>query len=86
MLLNRVLTVRPGEAASHRGRGWEEVTSCAIDALVRRGGAAAAILWGRDVQSLKPSLGAMPGLERQAPRDSASRRSQYRNQSGPYGT
>ena len=22
MLLNRVLTVRPGEAASHRGRGW----------------------------------------------------------------
>ena len=38
MLLNRVLTVRPGEAASHRGRGWEEVTSCAIDALARRGG------------------------------------------------
>ena len=33
MLLNRVLTVRPGEPASHRGRGWEEVTSCAIDAL-----------------------------------------------------
>ena len=26
MLLNRVLTVRPGEAACHRGRGWEEVT------------------------------------------------------------
>ncbi len=26
MLLNRVLTVRPGESASHRGRGWEEVT------------------------------------------------------------
>ena len=23
MLLNRVLTVRPGESASHRGRGWE---------------------------------------------------------------
>ena len=38
MLLNRVLTVRPGEPASHRGRGWEEVTSCAIDALVARGG------------------------------------------------
>jgi uracil-DNA glycosylase len=63
MLLNRVLTVRPGEAASHRGRGWEEVTSCAIDALVRRGGAAAAILWGRDAQSLKPALGAVPWVE-----------------------
>jgi uracil-DNA glycosylase len=46
MLLNRVLTVRPGEPASHRGRGWEEVTDAAIAALVRRGGAAAAILWG----------------------------------------
>ena len=33
MLLNRVLTVRPGESASHRGRGWEEVTECAIRAL-----------------------------------------------------
>jgi uracil-DNA glycosylase len=63
MLLNRVLTVRPGEAASHRGRGWEEVTSCAIDALVRRGGATAAILWGRDAQSLKPALGRIPWVE-----------------------
>lgn len=63
MLLNRVLTVRPGEAASHRGRGWEDVTSCAIDALVRRGGPAAAILWGRDAQSLKPALGPIPWVE-----------------------
>jgi uracil-DNA glycosylase len=63
MLLNRVLTVRPGESASHRGRGWEEVTSCAIEALVRRGGPAAAILWGRDAQSLKPALGRIPWVE-----------------------
>ncbi|KRF19092.1 uracil-DNA glycosylase [Nocardioides sp. Soil797] len=63
MLLNRVLTVRPGEAASHRGRGWEPVTECAIQALVRRGGPLAAILWGRDAQSLKPMLGAVPWVE-----------------------
>jgi uracil-DNA glycosylase len=63
MLLNRVLTVRPGESASHRGRGWEDVTSCAIEALVRRGGPAAAILWGRDAQSLKPALGRIPWVE-----------------------
>ena len=63
MLLNRVLTVRPGEAASHRGRGWEEVTDCAIAALVRRGGPTAAILWGRDAQSLKPMLGQVPWVE-----------------------
>ncbi|MET1059581.1 MAG: uracil-DNA glycosylase [Nocardioides sp.] len=63
MLLNRVLTVRPGESASHRGRGWEEVTECAIGALVRRGGPLAAILWGRDAQSLKPMLGQVPWVE-----------------------
>ena len=40
MLLNRVLTVRPGTPASHRGKGWEAVTECAIRALVARGHAA----------------------------------------------
>lgn len=63
MLLNRVLTVRPGEAASHRGRGWEEVTECAITALARRGGPCAAILWGRDAQSLEPMLAPIPWVE-----------------------
>lgn len=63
MLLNRVLTVRPGEPASHRGQGWEEVTECAISALAGRGGPLAAILWGRDAQSLKPMLGPIPWVE-----------------------
>ena len=63
MLLNRVLTVRPGEAASHRGRGWERVTDRAIAALTARGGPCVAILWGRDAQSLKPALGPVPWVE-----------------------
>jgi uracil-DNA glycosylase len=63
MLLNRVLTVRPGAPASHRGRGWELVTERAIEALVARGGPMAAILWGRDAQSLKPLLGSVPWVE-----------------------
>lgn len=63
MLLNRVLTVAPGAAASHRGRGWEAVTECAIMALAARGGPCAAILWGRDAQSLKPLLGSIPWVE-----------------------
>lgn len=63
MLLNRVLTVRPGEAASHRGRGWEAVTEQAIRALATRGGPTAAILWGRDAQSLKSMLGPIPWVE-----------------------
>ena len=63
MLLNRVLTVRPGEPASHRGRGWEEVTEQAIRVLAARGGPLVAILWGRDAQSLKPMLGPVPWVE-----------------------
>ncbi len=56
MMLNRVLTVRPGNAASHRGKGWEAVTECAIRALVGRGRPLVAILWGRDASTLKPML------------------------------
>lgn len=63
LLLNRVLTVRPGTPASHRGQGWEEVTACAISALVARGGPLVAILWGRDARSLAPHLGGMPRVE-----------------------
>src|SRR5207342_110746 len=73
MLLNRVLTVRPGESASHRGRGWEEVTERAITALVERGGPAVAILWGRDAQSLKPMLGQVPWVESVHPGEPAAR-------------
>jgi uracil-DNA glycosylase len=57
MLLNRVLTVRPGTPASHRGKGWEAVTECAIRALVARRQPLVAILWGRDASTLKPMLG-----------------------------
>src|SRR3954451_12405124 len=63
MLLNRVLTVRPHASASHRGRGWEEVTERAIGALVERGGPAVALLLVRDAQSLKPMLGGVPWVE-----------------------
>jgi uracil-DNA glycosylase len=60
MLLNRVLTVRPGEPASHRGKGWEAVTDHAIRTLVARGTPLVAVLWGRDAQSLTPLLGDTP--------------------------
>lgn len=62
LLLNRVLTVRPGEAGSHRGKGWEVITEAAIRALVARGGPLVAILWGRDAQTLIPMLGEVPYL------------------------
>ena len=62
LLLNRVLTVQPGRSGSHRGRGWEQVTQRAIEALVARGGPLVAILWGRDAQSLQPMLGRVPSI------------------------
>lgn len=63
LLLNRVLTVRPGAPASHRGRGWEEVTGRAIEALVERGGPLVAVLWGRDARNLRPQLGSTACIE-----------------------
>lgn len=60
LLLNRVLTVAPGQPASHRRKGWEEITQRAIEALVERDRPLVAVLWGRDAQSLTPMLGDTP--------------------------
>jgi uracil-DNA glycosylase len=57
MLLNRVLTVAPGEPASHRGWGWERVTEHAIRCLVARDAPLVAVLWGKDAANLAPLLG-----------------------------
>ena len=57
MLLNRVLTVAPGESGSHRGWGWEKVTELAIRTLAAPDRPLVAILWGRDAANLRPLLG-----------------------------
>jgi uracil-DNA glycosylase len=62
MLLNRVLTVRPGTPASHRGKGWEQVTEHAIRVLVERDAPLVAVLWGKDAAGLAPMLGRVPYL------------------------
>ncbi|WP_279387550.1 uracil-DNA glycosylase [Nocardioides jejuensis] len=63
MLLNRVLTVEPGNSNSHKGKGWEAVTEHAIRALAQRGGPLVAILWGNDARRLRPWLGDVPAIE-----------------------
>jgi uracil-DNA glycosylase len=66
LLLNRVLTVRPGTPGSHRGKGWEQITDQAIKALADRhaaGNPLVAILWGRDARNLAPLLGDVPRIE-----------------------
>jgi uracil-DNA glycosylase len=62
LLLNKVLTVRPGASAAHRGKGWERVTAQAIRALAERGGPLVAVLWGRDAQAVAPLLGDVPHI------------------------
>jgi uracil-DNA glycosylase len=60
LLLNRVLTVAPGEPAAHRGKGWEAVTEQAIRALVERPDPLVAVLWGKDAAGLTELLGDVP--------------------------
>ncbi len=60
LLLNRVLTVRPGAPGSHRGLGWEDVTQAAITHLARRPTPLVAILWGRDAQTAQQFLADTP--------------------------
>lgn len=74
LLLNRVLTVRAGDAGSHRNRGWEAITDQAIRALVARGAPLVAILWGRDAARLRPLLGNSPTIESAHPSPLSARR------------
>lgn len=74
LLLNRVLTVRPGEAGSHRRWGWEQVTELAIRALVARDKPLVAILWGKDAANLQPLLGETPVIASAHPSPLSARR------------
>lgn len=63
LLLNRVLTVAPGAAGSHRRRGWEEVTEAIITTLVARQKPLVSVLWGKDAQRLAPLLNGTAVIE-----------------------
>ena len=63
LLLNRALTVQPGKANSHQGKGWEAVTEQAIKALAARDAPLVSILWGRNARNLRPLLEPLPAIE-----------------------
>ena len=50
LLLNTVLTVRRGEANSHRGKGWETFTDRVTEALNEREKPMVFILWGANAR------------------------------------
>lgn len=51
LLLNNVLTVRRGQANSHRGKGWEEFTDSVARHLNERKTPMVFILWGSNARS-----------------------------------
>ncbi len=53
LMLNTVLTVRDGQAHSHRGQGWETFTDEVIKQLSNRDEPIVFILWGRPAQEKK---------------------------------
>ncbi|MDO5619536.1 uracil-DNA glycosylase [Kocuria sp.] len=63
LLLNRCLSVRSGQPASHHNKGWETVTECAIKALAVRQQPLVGLLWGRPARSTAAWLGAAPRVE-----------------------
>ncbi|WP_436374214.1 uracil-DNA glycosylase [Cytobacillus sp. BC1816] len=50
LLLNTVLTVRKGQAHSHKGKGWETFTDTVIQKLNEREKPVVFILWGKPAQ------------------------------------
>ncbi len=53
LLLNTVLTVRKGEANSHKGKGWEQFTDAVISALNGEDRPIVYLLWGSNARSKK---------------------------------
>jgi uracil-DNA glycosylase len=53
LLLNTVLTVRPEQAASHQGQGWEAITDAAISSVNAHQEGCIFMLWGAHAQKKK---------------------------------
>lgn len=51
LLLNSVMTVEAGQAASHQGRGWERFTDAVVRVLNQQPNPIVFMLWGRYAQN-----------------------------------
>jgi uracil-DNA glycosylase len=70
LLLNTVLTVEDGKAASHRGKGWEAFTDRVISELSARERPIIFVLWGSFAQSKAPMVRRPPHAVLMAPHPS----------------
>ena len=58
LMLNTVLTVRDGEANSHKGRGWERLTDACIRTVSREREGVVFLLWGKQAQDKRALIDA----------------------------
>lgn len=56
LLLNTVLTVRQGQANSHKDKGWENLTRKIIELIGNREKPVVFMLWGSNAQSFAPFI------------------------------
>lgn len=70
LLLNTVLTVEQGKAASHAKRGWEACTDTLIRELAHRHEHLVFMLWGAHAQAKRALLDARPHCVLEAPHPS----------------
>jgi len=70
LLLNAVLSVRAGEANSHKGKGWENFTDATIQAVSDNLENVVFILWGRPAQMKEKLIDTSKHLILKAPHPS----------------
>ncbi|WP_027966739.1 uracil-DNA glycosylase [Halomonas halocynthiae] len=70
LLLNTVLTVEQGKAASHRGQGWETLTDCAIAAVNAEAKPSVFLLWGGHARQKKALIDTRRHLVLESPHPS----------------
>lgn len=58
LLLNSVLTVRRGQANSHKGRGWENIVAKVLELLNNRAAPVIFLLWGNNAKALAKNIDA----------------------------
>ncbi len=56
LLLNSVLTVRRGQANSHKGMGWEQLVAKVIELLNERQDPVIFLLWGNNAKALAENI------------------------------
>ncbi|MGM0614261.1 MAG: uracil-DNA glycosylase [Pseudomonadota bacterium] len=70
LLLNTALTVEQGNAASHRGKGWEAFTDRAIEAVSQQAPPCVFMLWGSHARQKKALIDQQRHLILEAPHPS----------------